>query len=210
MSTFFYMSPVPIFSVTGGHIRNYRERLPPSTCRHEIFVSWPLFEPPLAYLCAAPITAMKCRGRFQRIALAHIFETDVLQTRFPGRPAPAVTDQPFWFTLTSGFLASACEVLAIDRGDLDGTYRSCTGEDHTGELVIYDRVPGGAGHAERIQENLRPILRAVLDRLRNCPNPQCALDSSCYTCLRSHRNQFHWDALQRSAPIPWLESLALG
>jgi len=110
-------------------------------------------------------------------------------------------------TLTAGFVASACEVLAIDRGDLDATYRSCTGEDRIGELVLYDRVPGGAGHTDRIRTGLPAILKATLRRIEHCPNPQCDLNASCYTCLRSHRNQFQWDGLQRNVPIPWLKAL---
>jgi len=148
-----------------------------------------------------------CNGHFQKMALAHIFETEVLQIRFPGHPAPPVSEAAFWMTLTAAFVNSACDVLAIDRGDLDATYRSCTGEDRIGELVLYDRVPGGAGHTNRIRNSLPAIFAATLERLERCPNPQCDVNSGCYTCLRSHRNQFHWDALQRNVPIPWLKAL---
>jgi hypothetical protein len=148
-----------------------------------------------------------CSGSFQRIALAHIFETDVLQVRFPGHPTPSVKERPFWATLTAAFLASASEELSIDRGDLDATYRGGAGEE--GELIVYDRVPGGAGHAERIRSSLLAILGATLDRLARCPNPQCDPEASCYTCLRSYRNQFQWDVLQRSAPLPWIQALCV-
>ena len=59
-----------------------------------------------------------------------------------------------------------------------------------GELVVYDRVPGGAGYVSRIGKELPGILEATLRRVLNCTNPQCDPQGSCYTCLRSYGNQF--------------------
>lgn len=145
-----------------------------------------------------------CRGRFEKVALAHIFRTDVLQIRFPGFPAPDVSDAPFWLTLSTALAITASRELAIDVKDLDSTYRSQTSEGRTGELVLYDRVPGGAGHVARIRDNLPSLLVATLQNLRTCSNLDCDPDGACYTCLRSHRNQFHWENLKRSAPVSWL------
>ncbi|WP_428939242.1 DUF1998 domain-containing protein [Fontivita pretiosa] len=148
-----------------------------------------------------------CRGRFEKVALAHIFTTDVLQVRFPGYPAPAVTDAPFWFTLATALANTACRKLYIDPADLDSTYRSQSGTNACGELVLYDRVPGGAGHVDRIRNHLPDLLRETLQLLSHCSNQDCDQDAACYACLRSHRNQFQWSNLKRSAPLPWLQSL---
>lgn len=148
----------------------------------------------------------ECRGQFQPVALAHIFHTDVLQVRFDG--FPPVSEASFWLTLATAFTNAACELLSIDPKDLDSTYRSQSDADVHGELVIFDRVPGGAGHVEQIRRRLRDVLNATIERLRKCRNPDCAEDSSCYACLRSHRNQFQWASLKRSAPLPWLEQIA--
>ena len=81
-----------------------------------------------------------------------------------------------------------------------------------GEVVVYDRVPGGAGYVQRIEVELLRVLHATLDRVKSCPNPQCDPDAACYACLRSYQNQFYWDQLQRSTVSNWLEPalLAMG
>lgn len=149
----------------------------------------------------------ECRGLFQPVALAHIFHTDVLQIRFHG--FPPVSETSFWLTLATALTNAACELLSIDPKDLDSTYRSQSAADVEGELVIFDRVPGGAGHVEQIRGRLLDVLKATAQRLKECRNPDCAADSSCYACLRSHRNQFHWTSLNRSAPLPWLERITI-
>jgi hypothetical protein len=147
----------------------------------------------------------ECRGQFQPVALAHIFRTDVLQIRFHG--FPPISEASFWLTLATGLTNAACEALSIDAKDLDSTYRSQSASDVEAELVIFDRVPGGAGHVEQIRIHLRNVLRATQQRLEECRNPDCVLDSSCYACLRSHRNQFQWSLLKRGAPLAALKRL---
>ena len=152
----------------------------------------------------------KCGGSVFRTHLAHEFETDTLQLRFDQhtlRP-PQVMDAMFWLSFQTAFVSAAAEVLSIPRADLDGTYRAQTNESTEGELIVYDRVPGGAGYVERIIESLPQILAKTLERTRNCDNPLCDPEGSCYTCLRSYGNQFHWDKLQRRVVVEWLERVA--
>lgn len=74
-------------------------------------------------------------------------------------------------------------------------------------MVVYDRVPGGAGYVKRIVENLPTILKAVLERTSTCRNPLCDPEGSCYACLRSYANQFKWDKLKRSIVAEWVGTL---
>ena len=76
-----------------------------------------------------------------------------------------------------------------------------------GELVIYDRVPGGAGYVFQVRDKLRSVLLKTLDRVANCSNPNCDLQSSCYTCLRTYRNQFEWEDLNRQIVADWLSTV---
>jgi ATP-dependent helicase YprA (DUF1998 family) len=151
----------------------------------------------------------KCSGGVFRTHLAHEFETDTLQLRFDlnALQPPYVTDGVFWLSFQTAFVLAAAEVLSIPRADLDGTYRSQSNESIEGELIVYDRVPGGAGYVERIIENLPDVLVQTLNRTKNCDNPLCDAESSCYTCLRSYGNQFRWDSLKRRAVAEWLEGL---
>lgn len=151
-----------------------------------------------------------CRGTVRRIDLAHQFKTDTLQLRFDGaapRPVYLSGDEPsqsFWLSLQTAFVAAAAEVLTIPRSDIEGTYRSQTGESLSGELVVYDRVPGGAGYVERIVEELPRVLERTLQRTLSCENPLCDPEASCYVCLRSYSNQFRWSLLRRNSVSTWL------
>lgn len=150
----------------------------------------------------------RCLGTLFNTHLAHEFETDILQLRFnlPGKTTPPVNDSEFWLSLTSAFTSAAAEALSIPRNDLDAIYQSQNINESQGELIIYDKVPGGAGYVERIIDNIPIILRRVLERTINCENPLCDGNSSCYTCLRNYQNQFYWDKLMRNKVSKWLGS----
>ena len=148
-----------------------------------------------------------CRGRFDRLDLAHEFSTDILQLRFHdcNPKAPRIADRTFWLSLVSSFLNGACDALDIDFSDLGGTYHGWTDESTIGELVIYDKIPGGAGHIRRIIEHLEMVLEASLARVRDCkcPDPE----ASCYACLRNYNNQYYWESLKKKPVIDWLSEL---
>jgi len=148
-----------------------------------------------------------CQGQPQRIDLACVFDTDTLQIRFDGvaQPAPPIHDAQFWVSLRSAFLSAAAEVLTIPVRDLDGTYRSQSELSSRAELVVYDRVPGGAGYVQQIIQRLGNILNRAWERTAACPNPNCDPSGSCYACLRTYGNQFQWDLLNRRRIAGWLQ-----
>ena len=150
----------------------------------------------------------ECRGRYESIALAHRFETTVLQLRFSRPAAPQVEQsQPFWRTLATAVGLAAGETLDIERGDLRVDFRSQIDEADGGELFLYDNIPGGAGYAQSVQRHLPRVIQRTLDRLARCSNPDCLPESSCYACLRSYENQYHWMELCRQEPLKWLKDL---
>jgi hypothetical protein len=149
----------------------------------------------------------RCMGTLINLHLAHEIVTDILQLRFNQckPPAPQLQNRAFWLSFETSFLHGCADALGIDPKDLGGTYNGWTDGSWVGELVIYDRVPGGAGHVGRIVENLDQVLRAALERVRDCKCGDTA--SSCYACLRTYSNQFHWDQLQRKPVIDWLSAI---
>jgi hypothetical protein len=151
----------------------------------------------------------ECNGGKITVDLVCKFRTDTLQIRFNGvRPAPPpVSDRSFWLSLQTAFIAAAADTLVIPRRDLDGTFRSQGEGAVAGELVIYDRVPGGAGYVGRIRDELPEILGKTLERVARCPNESCQPAGSCYTCLRTYGNQFDWDLLRRDQVGSWLMSV---
>ncbi|QTA78672.1 NTP hydrolase p-loop and helicase domains-containing [Desulfonema limicola] len=140
------------------------------------------------------------------VDLANEFRTDVLELRFTN--SPAVSERIFWISFLSAFLNGVTRKLNIASNDLDGLYARIPETESDAELIIYDRIPGGAGYLKRIIENLKVCLEATLDVVKNCKDPACNdLESSCYACLRSYRNQFNWDDLRRKPVIDWLSSI---
>jgi hypothetical protein len=146
----------------------------------------------------------KCTGMFRPLALAHDFSTSVLQIQFIGCGAPNISDIAFWHTLAAALSNAACDLLEISRNDLVCGYRASSETGQEGELYLYDKIPGGAGYAERIQERLADVLTGARRQLETCENAQCDAKGSCYGCLRNYSNQFHWEHLQRSVPLAWL------
>lgn len=150
-----------------------------------------------------------CSGSLARYHLGHEFKTDILQLRFTGHTD---TRLGFWLSLLYALLEGASEALDIDRDDLDGCLYPYDGDPSKPGLILYDDVPGGAGHVRRIAEHsgtLKEMLRASLARLENCRCGGTDGASSCYGCLRNYRNQFCHEDLQRGHVMQFLRSLSL-
>jgi DEAD/DEAH box helicase/Domain of unknown function (DUF1998)/Helicase conserved C-terminal domain len=144
--------------------------------------------------------------RFSHVDLAYRFRTDTLQIRLDlvePRP-PSIKDTAFWLSFQTAFVGAAADVLSIPARDLDGTYRTQASPDSNVELVIFDRIPGGAGYVHRVRQDLRAILGATLKRVDECRNPRCDRKGSCYCCLRNYYNQFQWEQLRRDEVADWL------
>lgn len=144
-----------------------------------------------------------CDGEIRHLDLAHAFRTHTLELRFPSVPAPPIVDRSFWFSLSTGLHVGACEHLGIEAADIGVTSRPHGGA-LQGQLVVYDRIPGGAGYTRDILEALPAVLDATWRRLDACPDPGCDRRGSCYSCLRSNRNQYRWDELVRGPVADWL------
>lgn len=64
-------------------------------------------------------------------------------------------------------------------------------------------MPGGAGYARSIHENLHEVVEAALEAGRDCQNPAC--ESACYHCLLSYSNQRIHHLLDRQLGTAMLE-----
>jgi hypothetical protein len=134
--------------------------------------------------------------------LGHTFTTDVLSILFEKYvKLETPTDKSFWLSLLYAILEGASESLGIRRQDLDGCLHPFQNKT---ALVLFDNVPGGAGHVKRITEesNLQDILITTFNRVKNC---ECGLETSCYSCLRNYQNQFCHDKLKRGLIVEFLE-----
>ncbi|MGQ9721861.1 MAG: DEAD/DEAH box helicase [Candidatus Jordarchaeum sp.] len=139
---------------------------------------------PLGVDCSSPP-----RGSLH---LGHTFKTDVLSILFK-EPKIDAFNYSFWFSLLYAILEGTSQALGIKRQDLDG----CLYPSEEGNiLILFDNVPGGAGHVKRImyEQNLYEILKSTLSRVENCT---CGPETSCYGCLRNYQNQFCHEQLKR-------------
>jgi hypothetical protein len=137
-----------------------------------------------------PRTGRDCRGTLRLFHLGHEFLTDVLELHFTGMAANASVQ--LWRSLVYALLEGAAQALSIRRDDLDGTLYHYQGQ--WPALVLFDNVPGGAGHVRRIAEDLPAVFVAAYERVNNeC----CGPETSCYECLRNYRNQPYHPELRR-------------
>jgi superfamily II DNA or RNA helicase len=141
-------------------------------------------------------------------SLGHIQTTDTLHIRFVGNeylPVPSPREDTFWFSLMYALIHGASHALQIERGDIDGVL-SPRKTDNAWEqtIVLYDNVPGGAGHVKTIQDNFEKVLYET-HRILNCND--CAPDTSCNHCLRDYNNQFYYPYLKRDAALKFLDGL---
>jgi hypothetical protein len=136
-----------------------------------------------------------CGGAVRPIVLGHEFLTDIALFSF--RLAPELHIPPgstagriVLTTVAEALSAAAAAKLDIDTGDIGGGNRAALNEGGARgsevEIFLYDTAPGGAGFVRSAAEQPIELLEAALVLLENCECP-----SSCYRCLRSHKNR--WD-----------------
>jgi ATP-dependent helicase YprA (DUF1998 family)/rubrerythrin len=139
----------------------------------------------------SPISGRECRGRMENLSLAHKYQTDVLELSVDGAVMAGV-DSSAWQSVAYAVVEGAVLALEISRDDIDATvYRTEAGRS---VIMLYDTVPGGAGHVQRIAERLRDVLDQALRRVRDC---ECGAETSCYRCLRVFRNERYHEQLRR-------------
>lgn len=95
--------------------------------------------------------------------------------------------------------------LNIERRDI----KACLSQHLVGNylqysIIVYDAVPGGAGHSRRlVTKDGRMLYKIFMSALYNMKTCNC--DPSCYNCLRSYENQRIHDQLDRHLAEKFLE-----
>ena len=150
-----------------------------------------------------------CNGSFRSYDLGHEYLTDILKLEFVGY---SNTDQNFWLSLLYALLDGLSTSLGVNRDDLDGVLYP--GRDKLNEpaLILFDSVPGGAGHVRRAiedEETLRSILNGAYQKVKACTCGAEQGHASCYGCLRNYQNQFCHEKLDRRVVIDFFEGLGL-
>ncbi|SEP87972.1 Helicase conserved C-terminal domain-containing protein [Mycobacterium sp. 88mf] len=141
-----------------------------------------------------PENGRDCDGPLEKISLGHRYQSDIAEFTFDGIPYNR-DNESNWLSALYAILEGASHALEITRDDIDGALS--WSEDHRRSIVLFDTVPGGAGSAKRIAENIGRVLEAAVKRVSEC---DCGEETSCYGCLRSYRNgRFHEQLSRRGA-----------
>lgn len=114
-------------------------------------------------------------------------------------------------TVSDALTLAACRMLELDANELQAEFRpALTDAGRNGreaEIYIYDTLSGGAGFARRVGDLGVALFEESLNILEDCPD-HC--DGSCYRCLRSYKNKFEHELLDRHLGTSLLKYLITG
>lgn len=159
--------------------------------------------------CTGYYRGAKCESQqLETIRLGHIVPTDTLHLRLRSSENVNVSphDSVFWNSLLYAFLHGASRALQIERQDISGLLYPVSNDSGGWEssIVLYDTVPGGAGHVRDIKEHFTEVVREAYEIVSSC---QCDKSTSCVRCLRDYNNQHVYGDLRRGHIVPYLEAL---
>jgi ATP-dependent helicase YprA (DUF1998 family) len=101
---------------------------------------------------------------------------------------------------------AASRTLQIDEGELSGWWTPVMGgRTDEAQLYLYDLLPGGAGYARAVGNELSQVLDAAETLLGGC---DCS--SSCYRCIRHYGNHWIHASLDRRLALALLRHLRTG
>ena len=154
-----------------------------------------------------PYSGKECPcDKYDLVHLGHDFVSCAARLTFAGTNTQ-YNQKDFWLSLLYALLGGLTDALGIETNDINGVIRPIDlGGNVAQEVVIFDDVPGGAGHSMRLENRaeLLEVLRSAHARVANCI---CGETASCYACLRSYRNQYCHDVLCRGPVADYLERL---
>ena len=147
-----------------------------------------------------------------RVVLGHRFSSEVVllavdMPAFLDASMMEPSGRAVWFSFGTLMAEAAARHLQIDPDEVKIGVRPTrdTLGRVQGEVFIYDNVPGGAGYARTIEENLQEIVALAQEMGRGCPNANCS--GACYHCLLGYRNQQIHNLLDRSLAISVIDFL---
>lgn len=146
-----------------------------------------------------------------RKSLGHTFQTDVTLISID-----RYLKHDHALSIMYSILEGCSRSFGIERNDIDGTLTYRFPENGTPRtiFVLFDTVPGGAGHVKRVADleisGMRELFSSALRIVVGCT---CGDDgdgnAACYSCLCNYRNQFHHDILKRKYAIDFFTEMGL-
>ena len=127
----------------------------------------------------------RCGKDVARLALAVQAEVDMLQFH-------DVADEAEGINIGEALRTAATRLL--DMGPDDLQLLLVRKPDDKLDLLIYDPMPGGSGLLEQMLSRWQELIATAKELLAGCTQ---GCETACYACLKTFRNQFHHDLLNR-------------
>lgn len=137
----------------------------------------------------------RCGKDATRLALTVQADVDMLQFH-------AVTDEAEGINIGEALRTGATRLL--DMGQEDLQLLLVQKSDDKLDLLIYDPMPGGSGLLEQMLARWQELIATSNDLLAGCVQ---ACETACYSCLKTFRNQFHHEMLNRHKGLELMEKL---
>ncbi|MBR0405266.1 MAG: DEAD/DEAH box helicase [Eggerthellaceae bacterium] len=135
-------------------------------------------------------------------ALGTAFVSDVLELVFD-LDSRIYAEPEEWEAVMWALFTAAAQILEIPETELGGTmYENEMGST---SVMIYDDVPGGAGHARQLNDRVHDLVEKayrIVDGHCGCGDETC-----CYGCIANYYNQTRQSKLSRGAAKRILGSL---
>lgn len=114
-------------------------------------------------------------------------------------------------TIAEAITKAGSDLLQLESDELRAEFRPAltkAGRDgREAEVYVYDTLPGGAGFAQRLGALGQRLFARALEILESCPE---GCERSCYRCLRSYKNKFEHDLLDRHVGASLLRYVLTG
>ena len=141
----------------------------------------------------------------EKIKLGHRFKTDVTRFIIPTLESNEKDSYSKALSFMYAFIEGISNLLYIERNDIDGVLEMNL-DNHSYDILVYDNVPGGAGHVKRLlnEDAVVESLRAAFAKVsQHC----CDENTSCYNCLRNYYNQSYHSKIKRGYAKEFIELL---
>lgn len=144
-----------------------------------------------------------CSGILRKKKLCHVFKTDVVKIFFE---TTLSKHKETMLSVMYALLDAMSDVLDIERTDIKGCLHKVRYKNSmVYNIILYDAVPGGAGHVRRIVTDDCSIFKKIIDKAILITS-SCNCEPSCYNCIRNYYNQNVHDLLDRKLAVEFLSS----
>jgi len=145
----------------------------------------------------------KCGNKYlNRFDLGHEITTDIIEIKLPDLISGM--NESYYMSILYAVIEGAAGYLGIDRREIDGCL-NYTSSSTMPAFILFDQVPGGAGHVKRIGKYLDKVLIEAKKRVSGLC--ECGEETSCYGCLRNYSNQVYHDILKRGLALKFFKVL---